>query len=138
MAAISEAVIATAQIAVEYRQKFKRDVFVDLYCYRKYGHNELDEPTFTQPTMYKKIHEHPGTRALYAKTLLEQHGFTEQELDAVKKEILEILDLALSYARDFRPRQEVFTFGDAWTGLGPARNARVNSNSSARRPRCSG
>ena len=75
-----------------------RSVVIDLVCFRKYGHNELDEPTFTQPTMYKKIAQHPGTRALYAKTLLEQHGFTEQELDGVKKEILEILDLALSPA----------------------------------------
>src|SRR5690606_1405032 len=56
----------------------------------------------------------------YASRLVEQHGFRPEELDGVRKEVNEILDLALSYARDFRPRQEVFSFGDAWSGLGPA------------------
>jgi 2-oxoglutarate dehydrogenase E1 component len=115
-----EAAVHAVRLALGFRQRFGKDVVIDLVCFRKYGHNELDEPTFTQPTMYKKIAQHPGTRALYAKTLVEQHGFTEDELETVKKDILEILDLALSYARDFRPRQEVFTYGDAWTGLGPA------------------
>jgi 2-oxoglutarate dehydrogenase E1 component len=115
-----EAAVHAIRLALGFRQRFGKDVVIDLVCFRKYGHNELDEPTFTQPTMYKKIAAHPGTRALYAKELVAKHGFTEAELDAVKKDILEILDLALNYARDFRPRQEVFTFGDAWSGLGPA------------------
>jgi len=115
-----DAAVHAIRLALGFRQRFGKDVIIDLVCFRKYGHNELDEPTFTQPTMYKKIAQHPGTRALYAQALVERHGFTADELDGVKKEILEILDLALNYARDFRPRQEVFTFGDAWGGLGPA------------------
>jgi len=115
-----EAAVHAVRLALEFRQHFGKDVVIDLVCFRKYGHNELDEPTFTQPSMYKKIAAHPGTRALYAEKLVAEHGFREDELEAVKKEFLEVLDLALSYARDFRPRQEVFTFGDAWTGLGPA------------------
>ncbi|MFM7553433.1 MAG: thiamine pyrophosphate-dependent enzyme, partial [Actinomycetota bacterium] len=115
-----EAAVHAIRLALGFRQRFGRDVVIDLVCFRKYGHNELDEPTFTQPSMYKKIAAHPGTRAVYAKQLIEKHGFTEAELDGVKKEFLEILDLALNYARDFRPRQEVFTYGDAWAGLGPA------------------
>jgi 2-oxoglutarate dehydrogenase E1 component len=119
-----EAAVHAIRLALGFRQRFGKDVIIDLVCFRKYGHNELDEPTFTQPSMYKKIAAHPGTRAVYAKQLIEQHGFTEAELDEVKKEFLEILDLALNYARDFRPRQEVFTFGDAWSGLGPAPDER--------------
>ena len=49
------------KLAIEYRQQFNRDVVVDLYCYRRYGHNELDEPRFTQPLMYSKIDNHPST-----------------------------------------------------------------------------
>jgi len=115
-----EAAVHAILLALGFRQRFGKDVIIDLVCFRKYGHNELDEPTFTQPTMYKKIAQHPGTRALYAKALVEKGHFTEDELEQVKKDVLEILDLALNYARDFRPRQEVFTFGDAWGGLGPA------------------
>ena len=127
-----EAAVHAIRLALGFRQRFGKDVIIDLVCFRKYGHNELDEPTFTQPTMYKRIAQHPGTRALYAKTLVEKHGFTEDELETVKKDILEILDLALSYARDFRPRQEVFTFGDAWSGLGPAAEERHASTAVAR------
>ena len=119
-----EAAVHAIRLALGFRQRFGKDVVIDLVCFRKYGHNELDEPSFTQPSMYKKIAAHPGTRALYARELIEKHGFTEAELDGVKKDILEILDLALNYARDFRPRQEVFTFGDAWSGLGPASGER--------------
>jgi 2-oxoglutarate dehydrogenase E1 component len=119
-----DAAVHAIRLALGFRQRFGKDVILDLVCFRKYGHNELDEPTFTQPTMYKKIAQHPGTRALYAKELVAERGFTEEDLAAVKKDVLEILDLALSYARDFRPRQEVFTYGDAWIGLGPASGER--------------
>ncbi|MEW6271026.1 MAG: 2-oxoglutarate dehydrogenase E1 component [Thermodesulfobacteriota bacterium] len=115
-----EAAVQAIRLGLGFRQRFGKDVVIELVCFRKYGHNELDEPTFTQPTMYKKIAAHPGTPKLYASRLGEQHGFRPEELEAVRKEVNELLDLALSYARDFRPRQEVFSFGDAWTGLGPA------------------
>jgi len=67
-----EAVIRTMQVAFEYRMKFKRDVFVDLLGYRKYGHNEGDEPKFTQPTLYNLIAKHPSLRDIYLKTLQEE------------------------------------------------------------------
>ena len=57
---------ATARAAIEYRQRFNKDVVVDLFCYRRHGHNESDEPGFTQPVMYRKIERHPTTRQLYA------------------------------------------------------------------------
>jgi 2-oxoglutarate dehydrogenase E1 component len=64
-----EAVWYAAKLAIEYRQKFKKDVFIDLMCYRKHGHNEGDEPSFTQPLLYKKIKAHASARELYAKRL---------------------------------------------------------------------
>ena len=115
-----EMAVHAIRLAVGFRQRFKRDVVIDLTCYRKHGHNETDEPTFTQPVMYSRIADHPGTRALYEKRITEEGSFTEAEVAAVHREVDEVLDLALEYAREFRPRQEVFSFGDAWKGLGPA------------------
>ncbi len=67
-----EAVVQTVQMAMEYRQEFKRDIFVDLLCYRKYGHNEGDEPKFTQPHLYNLIAKHPNPKDIYFKQLEEQ------------------------------------------------------------------
>ena len=67
-----EAVIFCVQFAVEYRQKFQRDIFVDMVCYRRHGHNESDEPKFTQPSLYNKISKHPNPREVYNKQLIEK------------------------------------------------------------------
>src|SRR5690606_10186910 len=64
-----EAVTFACKMAIEYRQKFKRDVVIDMWCYRRFGHNEGDEPSFTQPLMYSKIKGHPGVADLYTKRL---------------------------------------------------------------------
>ncbi|HEX5000946.1 MAG TPA: 2-oxoglutarate dehydrogenase E1 component, partial [Bacteroidia bacterium] len=93
-----EALVYTIQLAMEYRQKFHRDVFIDLLCYRKYGHNEGDEPRFTQPLLYKAIAAHPNPREIYKEKLLSQ-GAVEadlaRELEQKFKDMLqESLDLA--------------------------------------------
>ncbi|MDG2308849.1 MAG: 2-oxoglutarate dehydrogenase E1 component [Candidatus Binatia bacterium] len=119
-----EMAVHAIRLAVGFRQRFKRDAVIDLTCYRKHGHNETDEPTFTQPVMYGRIAKHPGTRDIYEKQLIAEGSFTGAELAAIHREVREVLDLALDYAREFRPRQEVFSFGDAWKGLGPASDDR--------------
>jgi 2-oxoglutarate dehydrogenase E1 component len=91
-----EAVIFCAKLAVEFREKFKRDVFIDMVCYRRYGHNESDEPKFTQPTMYGIIDKHENPRELYNKTLIER-GDVDAELakgmdTEFKKQLQERLD----------------------------------------------
>ena len=67
-----ESVVLATQMALDYRQAFKRDVVIDIICFRKLGHNEQDTPAMTQPLMYKKIDKHPGTRKLFAERLESQ------------------------------------------------------------------
>lgn len=83
-----EAVLAVAQLAFEYRQQFGKDVLIDLIGYRRYGHNEMDEPLVTNPTMYHKIHKHPTVRQLYAQSLVEQQLMTEDDVKAMDKSII--------------------------------------------------
>src|SRR5207302_5824751 len=74
-----EAVVEVARAAAEFRQQFKKDVVIDLFCYRRHGHNEADEPAFTQPLMYRTIARHATTRQIYAERLAEAGGLREGE-----------------------------------------------------------
>jgi 2-oxoglutarate dehydrogenase E1 component len=94
-----EAVCLVAQLAVDFRVQFKRDVFVDMYCYRKHGHNETDEPSFTQPALYRKIAAHALVSALYTKRLIAAGSLTAEEGDAIKAEYTAALDENLGKAR---------------------------------------
>lgn len=94
-----EAVITTMQWALEYREKYNMDVFIDLLGYRKYGHNEGDEPKFTQPTLYKHIAAHPDLRALYYKQLSAEGTITEAEAEEVKISFEKHLDESLERAK---------------------------------------
>jgi len=76
-----EAVVKIAMLAFDYRMKFHKDIIIDLVCYRRHGHQEVDEPRATQPMMYKIINKHPTTRTLYAKRLLAENVFTQAEID---------------------------------------------------------
>lgn len=87
-----QAVLFVTQLAVDYRNEFKRDVVVDLVCYRRRGHNEADEPSVTQPAMYRAIREHPSTRDIYARRLIEADVVTEQEDRHLVEEYRESLD----------------------------------------------
>lgn len=87
-----EAVAFVTRLAMEYRHEFKQDVVIDLVCFRKLGHNEQDEPMVTQPLMYKKINQHPGTRKLYADKLIAQGICTADEPDQVIADYRAALD----------------------------------------------
>ena len=87
-----EAVVYATKVATEYRQKFKRDVVIDIFCYRRFGHNEGDEPSFTQPLMYQKIKNHPSILTVYSKQLIEEGLFTKEEIEKQKSDYKKKLD----------------------------------------------
>jgi len=91
-----EAVVHASRFALEYRMKFKRDVFIDLLGYRKYGHNEGDEPRFTQPKLYKTISKHPNVKDIYSKKLIEQKIISQNEFLEMEKNYLSTLDTDLT------------------------------------------
>jgi 2-oxoglutarate dehydrogenase E1 component len=113
-----EAAVQAARLAIAFRQQFKKDVIIDLVCYRRHGHNELDDPTFTQPVMYRKIAAQPTPLAIYRARLVGEGVVTDADVDRRAKEFRDLLDDAQGYARDFMPRQPVFAFGGLWRGLG--------------------
>jgi 2-oxoglutarate dehydrogenase E1 component len=81
-----EAVCMVAQLALDFRERFRRDIVIDMYCYRKHGHNETDEPAFTQPVLYKKIAGHPQVSAVLSQKLISEATITAAEADAIKAE----------------------------------------------------
>ncbi len=94
-----EAVCMVAQLALEFRVKWKRDVFIDMYCYRKHGHNETDEPSFTQPKLYQTIAAHPLVSAIYTKQLVDEGSVTIAEGDKIKAEYTATLEENLEKAK---------------------------------------
>ncbi|NWJ49491.1 MAG: 2-oxoglutarate dehydrogenase E1 component [Bacteroidetes bacterium] len=94
-----EAVVYTVQLAMEYRAQFHKDVFIDLLCYRRYGHNEGDEPRFTQPILYKIIENHPDPREIYSRKLIEQGVITPEESKLIEATINDHLDNSLTQSR---------------------------------------
>ncbi|MCG2588282.1 multifunctional oxoglutarate decarboxylase/oxoglutarate dehydrogenase thiamine pyrophosphate-binding subunit/dihydrolipoyllysine-residue succinyltransferase subunit [Rhodohalobacter sulfatireducens] len=94
-----EAAVHAINLAMDYRQKFGKDVVIDLICYRKHGHNEGDEPAFTQPGLYKEIENHPTVRDIYVKELLRKGEFTEEETQAIFDEFDELLQQAFEDAK---------------------------------------
>lgn len=95
-----EAVVQTMEIAMLYRQTFNRDVFVDLLCYRKYGHNEGDEPKFTQPHLYKLIAKHPNPKDIYLKQLLANGDISADEAKAMEDRYLTFLEHEFDTAKN--------------------------------------
>ena len=104
------AVAWCAQLALEFRQQFKRDVVVDMYCYRRYGHNEADEPLFTQPALYQEISSHPSVATLFRKRLIETGVLTEQEADSLETEFESRLEQALQAVKEAEAQQDKSSF----------------------------
>ena len=103
-----EAVIYATRIATEFSLNFNRDVVVDLICYRRFGHNEGDEPSFTQPLMYEKIRSHPTTLKLYGQKLTQEQIFTEEGVNQKIKTFKDLLDDQFKTAKDYKPKIEWF------------------------------
>jgi 2-oxoglutarate dehydrogenase E1 component len=114
-----EAVVAVSGIAAEYRREFHKDVVVDLFCYRRQGHNEGDEPAFTQPLMYRAIARHPTTRQIYAARLVAEGVVGEGEPEAMAARFVAHLEAEFEAARNYRPNKADWLEG-AWAGLEPA------------------
>ena len=112
-----EAVTHCAKIATEYRQKFNRDVVIDMVCYRRFGHNEGDEPSFTQPIMYKKIKSHPTTLSIYGKKLSEE-GLTDG--DKLQKDKIKFKDfLENEFLSSKNYKSELKWFDGVWSRFKP-------------------
>ena len=120
-----ETLIYTVKMAMEFRQVFHRDVFIDILCYRKYGHNEGDEPRFTQPLLYKAISEHPNPRDIYSLKLVESGVFSSGEPKLYEKEFDDFLDLQLEASRKtFKIKIRQF-LKDKWKGFSYAKDCNL-------------
>ena len=117
-----EAVVFAAKVATEYRQKFQRPVVIDMFCYRRFGHNEGDEPSFTQPLMYKKIRAHPTTLEIYGKKLVGEGVVTEGEVEKMKADWRTRLDAEFEAGQGYKPNKADWLDG-RWSGLKAARDA---------------
>ncbi|TGL17167.1 2-oxoglutarate dehydrogenase E1 component [Leptospira yanagawae] len=110
-----EAAYRVTKLALEYRQKFKKDVIIDLICYRRLGHNETDEPSFTQPQMYDIIKKHPKTISLYEQRLLQRGDITPDEIQFIKDGIAQGLEDSFQQAKEKDTRITVDTLGGVWS-----------------------
>ena len=115
-----EAVVYTMELAVDYRQRFHKDVFIDLLGYRKYGHNEGDEPRFTQPILYKIIEKHDDPRVIYVNKLVEQGSITAEESADIEKSFLAELEQELLESKEDEKARVITFLEDAWQTLRPA------------------
>nr|GLL45273.1 2-oxoglutarate dehydrogenase, mitochondrial-like isoform X1 [Ipomoea trifida] len=100
-----EAVVHACELAAEWRQTFHSDVVVDIVCYRRFGHNEIDEPSFTQPKMYQVIKNHPSSMEIYQKKLLESGHVTKEEIEKIQNKINTILNEEFVASKDYVPQK---------------------------------
>ncbi|HRO12292.1 2-oxoglutarate dehydrogenase E1 component [Amaricoccus sp.] len=112
-----EAVVHAARVATEFRQQFNKDVVIDMFCYRRFGHNEGDEPMFTQPLMYKAIKGHKTTLQLYTERLVADGLIPEGEIEDMKAAFQAHLNAEFESSKDFRPNKADWLDG-RWSGLG--------------------
>ena len=112
-----EAVVHCAKIATEFRQKFNRDVVIDMVCYRRFGHNEGDEPSFTQPLMYKKIRTHPSTLQIYGKKLNAQGLISQQEIESQQRKFKDFLSKEFANAKSYK--EKMTWFDGVWSRFKP-------------------
>jgi 2-oxoglutarate dehydrogenase E1 component len=114
-----EAVVHVARIATEFRHEFQKDVVIDMWCYRRFGHNEGDEPAFTQPIMYRRIADHPTTRTIYADQLVREGTLTRDKVDAMVGKLRQELDRDFEVASEYKPNKADWLDG-RWSHLNVA------------------
>ena len=114
-----EAVVHVAKIAIEYRQRFGKPVVIDMFCYRRHGHNEADEPAFTQPLMYARIGQHPSVVEVYSRRLVEEGLLTRAEVDRMQADFRAYLEEELAASDAYRPNRADWLDGK-WSGIGHA------------------
>ena len=119
-----DACYRVVEMAMEYRDEFQSDVVIDMYCYRKFGHNEMDEPMFTQPIMYRRIEQKEPIDTIYAAKLTEENVLTAQEVEAMRQRLREQYERELEAARTSKKRPVISALGGIWTGYlgGAAKN----------------
>jgi 2-oxoglutarate dehydrogenase E1 component len=111
-----EAVVFAAKVATEYRQLFGKDVVIDMFCYRRFGHNEGDDPTMTQPIMYRKVRSQRTTLEIYSERLVSEGVVTQAEIDAWQNEFSEFLDREFDAGKNYRINKADWLDGD-WAGF---------------------
>ncbi|MFC3581617.1 2-oxoglutarate dehydrogenase E1 component [Sphingomonas hylomeconis] len=111
-----EAVTFATKMAIEFRQKFHRDVVIDMWCYRRFGHNEGDEPSFTQPLMYDRIRQHPPVSEVYAAKLIEQKIVDRAWIDENIKQFTTLLEGEFEAGANYKPNKADW-FAGRWSGL---------------------
>jgi len=122
-----EAVTFACKLAIDYRQRFKRDIVIDMWCYRRFGHNEGDEPSFTQPLMYAAIRQHPLISEIYGKRLIQEGVVDQAWIDKQIADFTALLEGEFEAARSYLPNKADW-FEGRWSGLG-----KPNSPSTGRR-----
>ena len=118
-----EAVIYAARVATEFRQKFNKDVVIDVFCYRRFGHNEGDDPTFTQPLMYKKIKTHKSVADTYASKVINEKLFDEIRVSSIKSDFVQFLDSEFEAAKSFKPNKADWLDG-FWANMKSSRGSK--------------
>src|SRR6188472_828299 len=114
-----EAVVHVTKIATEFRQIFSKPVVIDMFCYRRHGHNEADEPAFTQPLMYQRIAEHPSVVEVYSKRLVDEGLFSRAEIDRMQADFRTHLEEEFAASDSYRPNRADWLDGK-WSGIGHA------------------
>ena len=112
-----EACVRAMDIAVRYRQEYKRDIVINLLCYRRFGHNEGDEPAYTQPLMYEIIRKHPTLREIYSKQLVQTGACDQAFADSLLTDRMNALQKIFDDTKAKPPKMKTFKFDGAWNGL---------------------
>ena len=115
-----EAVVYAAKVATEFRQLFNKPVVIDMFCYRRFGHNEGDEPSFTQPMMYKRIRKHPSTAQIYSDKLVSEGLVSQEKIEEMRANWRKHLDEEFEAGQSYRPNKADWLDG-RWTGMKQAK-----------------